>query len=163
EGAGTTTEAPPPTAAPPTTAPPAEPDATVPSPEPAPTRPATEAPGSPSASGEDPATQLRVDREPLATVRRAGPGGVVTAQPVARFEVFGVSDDAFPAGSATLDVRFHDADGWSEWFELHRSPDHAPDRGTAEAAAGRVASEPIWVGEADGYQLRAPGSARLAG
>jgi hypothetical protein len=50
---------------------------------------------------------------------------------------------------------------WGEWFELHHSADHGPDAGSPEAASAAAvgstsASEPVWVGEADAYELRLP-------
>ncbi len=58
-------------------------------------------------------------------------------------------------------VRVHTAAGWGPWFELHGATggDHGPDPGSAEAARARTASDPVWVGEADGYQLWLPADA----
>lgn len=50
---------------------------------------------------------------------------------------------------------------WSEWTTLELSEDEGPDRGSAEAteALPDLSSEPIWVGEADGYEISAPAGA----
>src|SRR5262245_60318912 len=52
--------------------------------------------------------------------------------------------------------------GWSRWFpvtELEAENDHGPDAGTDEAAHETPASEPIWFGDATGFQLSLPGDA----
>lgn len=60
-------------------------------------------------------------------------------------------------------VRVLDEDGtWGEWNELEIDADKGPDPGTPEAraaaeAAGRVVSEPLWVGEARGYEISLAG------
>jgi hypothetical protein len=61
------------------------------------------------------------------------------------------------APSATIEVRTHDAGHWSSWSALEL-PDGGPDGGSqdAKAAAARhvSATEPLWVGSADGVQAR---------
>lgn len=59
------------------------------------------------------------------------------------------------------EVRVHSPRGWSPWFELDGATGsgHGPDPGSAEAATARAASDPIWVGVADGYQLSLPADA----
>lgn len=52
---------------------------------------------------------------------------------------------------------------WSRWFpitELETGAEHGPDPGTEEAAHARPASDPIWFGDATGFQLSLPADAR---
>lgn len=62
--------------------------------------------------------------------------------------------------------RVHHTTGWSEWRPVVRHADHGPDPDTPEASvqAGsgpsrRLTSDPVWVGEADGWQLGIDGDA----
>ena len=61
------------------------------------------------------------------------------------------------APASTIQVRTRSAGHWSPWSSLSR-PDGGPDDGSADAkaAAGRQesATEPLWVGSADGVQAR---------
>lgn len=53
-------------------------------------------------------------------------------------------------------VRVRVGDEWGHWFPLHDSEDHGPDPGSPEAErAGpqEGAPAPVWVGEADAYEL----------
>src|SRR3954452_14667981 len=61
---------------------------------------------------------------------------------------------ALPAG-AELQVRVHEHGAWSGWNSLSVS-DAGPDTGSTDArhAAGRIATDPLWVGHADGVQTR---------
>ncbi len=67
------------------------------------------------------------------------------------FRLIGISLPRPP--TADLRVRVHGPDGWSEWQDVPFDPDHAPDDWTGEGSAGALVSEPIWVGEADDYEL----------
>jgi hypothetical protein len=61
-----------------------------------------------------------------------------------RFDVIGVR------GSGTVEVRVRPRGGaWSAWIPLAARGDHAPDTGTGERA-----SDPIWTGGSDEFQLR---------
>ncbi len=51
-----------------------------------------------------------------------------------------------------------DGSEWSPWTELQVDSEHGPDPGTAEAAASRPASEPVYVGEANWLQYRVEGA-----
>ncbi len=71
-------------------------------------------------------------------------------------------------GPAETGARFrvHHAAGWSDWRPVVRDADHGPDPDTPEAPeqAGsgpslRLTSDPVWVGEADGWQLGIDGDA----
>ena len=74
---------------------------------------------------------------------------------VVPFDTIGVRFDELPEDPVMVRVR--DAEGrWGEWNELEVNPDEGPDRSSAEAAAQSghgVLSEPIWVGEATGYEV----------
>ena len=71
----------------------------------------------------------------------------------------GVTVDASPDGPVLARGR---VDGvWTPWFEVPFVEGEAPDT-TSDAAAARAAltSEPVWLGEADAYELDAPPSTR---
>jgi hypothetical protein len=70
-----------------------------------------------------------------------------------RFAAIGVTLPGEPAGPVRIRARA--GDRWTPWLEAQFESDHAPDPGTEEDAPG-VASEPIWMGAADGYQIDAP-------
>jgi len=67
-------------------------------------------------------------------------------------------DHSLPSG-ATLQVETRSGGTWSSWQDLAPT-DQAPDPGTADARAaaaakgGKVVSDPVWVGDADGVRLR---------
>lgn len=70
----------------------------------------------------------------------------------APFALFGLHLEEAPRTEGEVLVRFHQDDAWTEWYEV--PGDHGPDLSTAEAADDPAfVSEPIWVGEADGYEL----------
>lgn len=65
-------------------------------------------------------------------------------------------------GPEQTDARFrvHHTTGWSDWRPVTRNADHGPDPGSPEArrqsidsVAVHLASDSVWVGEADGWQL----------
>lgn len=72
---------------------------------------------------------------------------------VDEFTMIGVVLDELPREPVL--VRVLEQDGWSSWMELEVSADDGPDPGTAEAADASevITSEPIWVGDATGYEL----------
>lgn len=87
----------------------------------------------------------------------AGAGGIAREQGVERFVMIG----ATTGGDGEALARVRTEGRWSEWFELHRSADHGPDPDSAEGAAAAAvgatsASEPVWVGGADAYEVRLP-------
>jgi hypothetical protein len=66
-----------------------------------------------------------------------------------------------PAADLPLEVRTHTRGGWTAWQHLERDddgPDPSPPGASAwEPALGvsaRAATEPLWVGPSDGFQLR---------
>ena len=58
-------------------------------------------------------------------------------------------------------VRAHTADGWTDWFALHGADGDGdgPAPTSPEAGHAPPASDPVWVGAADGYQLALPADA----
>ncbi len=53
-----------------------------------------------------------------------------------------------------IEARFRGVDGWSEWQRLIVEPDEAPEQIEAIAGSPRVFTGPIWVGTANGAELR---------
>jgi hypothetical protein len=74
----------------------------------------------------------------------------------ARFALVGATYSAgdVPDG-ARIEVRVRQDGHWSSWSQLDET-DSGPDNGSPDArhAAGRLATEPLWVGHADGVQAR---------
>lgn len=60
------------------------------------------------------------------------------------------------SGGGSVEVRIHDDDGWTPWAELELAPEEGPDPATGEPAP--IATEPLWVGEADGFAVRTAGA-----
>ena len=76
----------------------------------------------------------------------------------ARFDLVGASWHAGTLSPAsTIEVRTRTAGAWSPWSALPL-PDGGPDEGSADARAAAArhlsATEPLWVGSADGVQAR---------
>ncbi len=99
---------------------------------------------------------------PLETVETSRPGvesGVARAVGGARavdtFTMIGASYSSPSAAPGRVRVLL---DGrWTRWFPLAETTadaDHGPDRGTGEA--NRPASDPVWVGAGEGFQLSLP-------
>ena len=109
----------------------------------------------------------RVDREPLrfepmAAVQEApSTDGEVVSQ-VAEVEPFVTIGVALPeAPTSPVSVRWRDDAGWSDWHELEVEVDKGPDQSTDEGAKAAqhrkgVVTEPLWIGNADAYQVRLP-------
>lgn len=131
--------------------------------------------------GTAPASAVRTDTdEPSLTAVAAGeapaptPDGAPEAaaatrlvtgeQEVEAFTLIGVGFTSPSAGTGQVRVR---TDGrWGAWNVLDIDPAHAGDEATAEAervgaanATGAPPSEPLWVGQADAYQLDLPADA----
>ncbi|KAA0232601.1 MAG: hypothetical protein JJLCMIEE_03325 [Acidimicrobiales bacterium] len=77
----------------------------------------------------------------------------------APFTTIGVAVDAVP--DEPVLVRVHGPGGWEPWRELQIEPFEGPDPGP-EASAGRLTSMPMWVREADGYEVNVPAEAAPA-
>jgi len=58
-----------------------------------------------------------------------------------------------------ISVRVSHDGRWGEWFEVAVDDTDGPDPGTAEGRASRPASDGVWVGAADGYEVHVPGAA----
>jgi hypothetical protein len=69
---------------------------------------------------------------------------------VANFSMLGLTWSG--AGDLPLQVRTHTRGTWTAWQSLERDDD-GPDAGP-EDNAGQAATQPLWVGPSDGYQLR---------
>ena len=72
------------------------------------------------------------------------------------FELLGVTLSDAP--SEPILVRVRDDEGWGEWNVLEHEGDMGPDAATEESAslgdaADRFATDPIWVGDALGYEI----------
>ncbi len=85
--------------------------------------------------------------------------GHSSAQVLTRdFSTIGVRVDAVPA--TTVEVRWRSGGAWSAWHALDFEPAVGPDPATAEAGRASsthgdsITSEPVWIGSADGYQVR---------
>ena len=113
---------------------------------------AQEAPGVPGAPDVAPPG---VDQEDRLQAASPAPG---------EFTMIGVSPERPTDEPIFVRTR---ADGvWTEWMEVEHSVDDGPDPGTAEERASRAdgaaASEPIWVGTADAFEVNLPDEARDA-
>ncbi len=121
----------------------------------------------PSAPAAEPAevtesaipTTPPAEREPVqAPEARSEPASVVAeleADKLASFSMLGVTWESGLDDSRThVEVRWRADDKWSSWTELHSDP--APEEG------GRAGTEPQWVGDADGAQVRVTSDADAA-
>lgn len=71
------------------------------------------------------------------------------------FELIGATFTSAATDDAR--IRVHIDGEWAPWQSLTGiDGDHGPDPGSAEAANGQPASDPIWVGDGDGYELDLP-------
>lgn len=89
--------------------------------------------------------------------REVSPEGRVvgTENATEDFTMIGVRLEDEPAEPVM--VRARNTDGtWGDWAELHVNPDEGPDPGSAEDVPA-VVTEPVWVGEADAYQVSLDG------
>src|SRR5687768_4956433 len=70
----------------------------------------------------------------------------------AQVRAVGVTVDAPPEGPILVRAR---VDGrWTPWLEVPFADGEAPDRGEEQTSG--VHSEPVWLGEAEAYELDAP-------
>lgn len=99
------------------------------------------------------AAQAAAVDEPIGDERVSG-----VEQGVEPFGLIGVALDELPDEPVLVRVQSPDGD-WGEWNELEVDPDSGPDAPTEEAAAtdaaamGEIVSEPVWVGDATGYEV----------
>ena len=91
-------------------------------------------------------------------------GGATTARVVSKpqavtgFAAIGVTwehGEDLGEEQIQLSVRTRTGDSWSDWEELEYHDEHGPDDGSAEAAASRPGTEPMFVGEVDEVQVEA--------
>jgi hypothetical protein len=57
-------------------------------------------------------------------------------------------------GEVGVTVRTRSGGRWGGWEEIDADDDHGPDLGTADISGHRAGTAPMWVGTADGVQLR---------
>jgi hypothetical protein len=69
------------------------------------------------------------------------------------FALIGVTVATAPSGPVL--VRARQGASWTPWSELSFNEDEAPDPG-AEGRRPGVHSQPVWMGESDGYEIDAP-------
>ncbi|MDR7276575.1 peptidoglycan recognition protein family protein [Catenuloplanes atrovinosus] len=99
-------------------------------------------------------TDPAVQRVELAAARD---GGTVTlpARTVRPFSLIGVTwPDAAQSISGTAQVRTRTRHAWSQWRALDVDQHYGPDGDRAEATGMRGGTDPLWVGPADGVELR---------
>ena len=99
-------------------------------------------------------------RAAFRAVQQAGPAArqavptrpdvLVTRTGVASFDLLGVTWRPGGTADLTVLVRTHGATGWTGWTAL----DAADAPGPGEARTARPGTEPLWVGDSDGYQVR---------
>src|SRR5438067_2629809 len=98
---------------------------------------------------------MRVDDDAplLSAVAEAKYAVLAHRDSVSEFRMIGLTWD----GDSKHDVSVRTShDGkWSEWTQLGPA-DGGPNPGSREAHPGQTVSEPLWVGRADGYQIRVP-------
>ncbi|WP_374457854.1 FG-GAP-like repeat-containing protein [Nocardioides sp.] len=91
-------------------------------------------------------------------------GGATDARVVSRpqevtgFAAIGVTwkhGEDLEEDQIALQVRTRSGDSWSDWEDLEYHDEHGPDPDSAEAAAARPGTEPMFVGEVDDVQVRA--------
>jgi hypothetical protein len=95
----------------------------------------------------------------LSAVVAAKPEVLAHREGISEFRMIGVSWD----GDAKRDVSVRTSHNgtWSEWKSLGET-DGGPNPRSREARQARTVSEPLWVGRADGYEMRVPsGLARV--
>lgn len=109
-----------------------------------------------------PATAAGV-RSRGATPDAAAPAGAVIAQlDASRTGVFSTVGVTWAAGASAVpqvQVRVRGADGWSGWQQLEISDD----ADGAEAANARPGTDPLWVDDSTGVQVRLKATATTAG
>ncbi|WP_323099348.1 SpoIID/LytB domain-containing protein [Intrasporangium sp. YIM S08009] len=96
---------------------------------------------------------------PAARARTAAPtvgDPVVAATRVdgVDFDVAGVTFDRTPPTGTRVEVRTHDASGWSGWVDLDLEEDDAPDPGSADARHARPGTAPLAAAGSDAADIR---------
>jgi hypothetical protein len=110
----------------------------------------------PAAAAGKPAKPFDFELAPRATAPAAGAAsGRTVSRRLAterRFNLLGMRWRGRAAPEIGVRVR-RPGRGWSRWQELEAHPDHNPDVRSGERVVRR-ASDPLWVGTADGVQYR---------
>ena len=75
---------------------------------------------------------------------------------IAPFAMVGASWAGTGDGEAR--VRVHTSEGWGPWTDLEAEEEDAPDLGSPEDRNPRAVTRAMWVDEADGFQMEAPGN-----
>ena len=102
-----------------------------------------------------PVSSAQLDEIAAESGRRPAATQVAGGDPsVEAFTTIGFRLDEVPAGPVFVRVRSTDG-SLGEWNEVAVS-DEGPDGGTAEAAAARVTTDPVYVGSAVGYEVSLP-------
>jgi hypothetical protein len=107
-------------------------------------------------------TPVEFEVDPPVAAPVPGPSPAVVSASIKapkRFNIVGIRSDADRIPDLAVRVRKAGSD-WSEWVTVEQA-DSAPDPNTREARAAKraeSATEPIWAGEADFVQYRAPRS-----
>ncbi len=91
--------------------------------------------------------------ELLAALR--APGRRASAPTQASYHAIGVTVPVAP--TEPILVRGRVAGAWTPWFDVHFAPEEGPDLGTEGTKPG-VHSEPVWLGNAEAYEIDAPGT-----
>ena len=130
-----------------------------------PTKPQTKAQAKPQSEADvAEATSIldhdeHVDLEAARTVAEADGRAHAVEETVEPFVMIGITVPSDVDGVAV--ARVHADDAWGEWFPLRTSPDHGPDSDTDEgrdAIDADETTEPVWIGDGDGYEVSLPGS-----
>ncbi len=77
-----------------------------------------------------------------------------------QFTMIGISTEHVI--DAPIAVRVSEDGRWGEWFDVTVDDTDGPDPETAEGRATRPASDGVWVGAADGYEVKVPDAAGTA-
>jgi N-acetylmuramoyl-L-alanine amidase len=77
-----------------------------------------------------------------------------TQSDIANFRVLGLSYQS--ASGAAARVRTELSGRWSDWVEPERFSDEGPDPESSEGGPAGVTSNPVWVGDATGYEVQFP-------
>ena len=101
------------------------------------------------------AWRVLTDRSAAGAERAATRTPIVLTKPMAteQYRMLGVTWRGAPPsadGAVMVSARTRDGATWSDWFDIHT----LVDTGTQPSPNGRFGTEPHWVGEADGVQVR---------
>lgn len=101
---------------------------------------------------------MRVDREaPLYRASERSGRVIARRTEAGSFRLIGLTWAGAPG---PVRLRVHTADGWGPWQMFSGDLDDGPDAGTREPVADYGSTGPVWVGDADGYEVDAPAGAR---